>query len=104
MRQKQRFSLKTVSVIGSMALVGGLVGWGSGADGDAGGSSEGGGLPVGASRDDFIAALADMDPVTLTLQSNQNPGDPMSLQFERYAERVEDWSGGNITFDIAYGA
>lgn len=104
MRQKRRFSLKTVTVIGSMALIGGLVGCSPGADVDAVGSGEGRGLPVGASRDDFVAALADMDPVTLTLQSNQNPGDPMSLQVERYAEKVEDWSGGNITVDIAYGS
>lgn len=101
MKQQHRMTLKTVAVIGVLAMVGGIAAC---SETDTTTSDEGGGLPVGATREDYIDALADMDPVTLTIQSNQNPGDPMSLQWELYAEKVEDWSGGNITFDISYGS
>jgi TRAP-type C4-dicarboxylate transport system substrate-binding protein len=62
------------------------------------------GVPYGASKEDFIAALADMQPVEMIMQSVSSPGNPNSLPTERYAAAVEDWSGGKITVKIIYGS
>ncbi|GAA1541268.1 hypothetical protein [Nocardioides humi] len=68
------------------------------------GEQKGGGvgLAIGATKEDFVAALADMSPVTLRLQSTAPQGAATGRRFEDYAKAVEDWSGGKITFDIAY--
>ncbi len=62
------------------------------------------GVPYGAPKEDFIAALADMDPVEMVMQSVSSPGNANSLPTERYAAAVEEWSGGKITVKIVYGS
>jgi TRAP-type C4-dicarboxylate transport system substrate-binding protein len=68
--------------------------------------ANGGGDAVeyGASKEDYQNALADMEPVTLVMQSTAPKGAPTGRRFEQYAAEVEDWSGGKITFDIAYSS
>lgn len=68
------------------------------------GSTSGGGegVAVGASKEEFRDALADMEPVELVLQSTAPKGAATGRRFEAYAEAVEDWSGGRITFDTVY--
>jgi len=68
-------------------------------DGRAGG---GAGLAYGATKAEFVAALADMKPVTLRMQSTAPQGAATGRRFEDYAKAVADWSGGKVTFDIAY--
>lgn len=60
------------------------------------------GVPAGSSKDVYIAALTDMDPVTLSMQLPAPPDVLMSAAPEHYAEAVEEWSGGKITFEILY--
>lgn len=67
---------------------------------DEGGSGEG--LPVGATKEQFVEALADIENVQLTLQSPAPPGASLGSGLEAYAASVEEWSGGKITFEIAY--
>jgi len=62
------------------------------------------GVPYGSPKEDFIAALADMEPVELVLQSVTSPGDNSSRVQERYAEAVTEWSGGKIVPRIVYGS
>lgn len=62
------------------------------------------GVSYGASKDDFIAALSDMQPVEMIMQSVSSPGNANSLPTERYAAAVEEWSGGKITVKIVYGS
>lgn len=62
------------------------------------------GVPYGTSKEDFIAALSDMDPVEMIMQSVSSPGNNNSLPTERYAAAVEEWSGGKITVMIVYGS
>lgn len=62
------------------------------------------GVPYGAAKEDFIAALGDMDPVEMIMQSVSSPGNANSLPTERYAAAVEEWSGGKITVKIVYGS
>ncbi|ALJ18886.1 TRAP transporter substrate-binding protein DctP [Microbacterium sp. No. 7] len=61
-----------------------------------------GGLPAGAGKDDYIAAFADVDPIILGTQLAGPLGSLTNEARERYLAQVEEWSGGKITFDIAY--
>ncbi|TWG93625.1 TRAP-type C4-dicarboxylate transport system substrate-binding protein [Nocardioides sp. J9] len=71
---------------------------------EEGGAASGGGESVayGATKEEFQAALEDMSPVTLVMQSTAPKGAPTGRRFEEYAAAVEDWSGGKITMDIAF--
>jgi len=72
-------------------------------DGDAasdGGSTEG--VEYGASMEDYQAAFEDLEPITLNTQTPGPQGSATSTKFEEYFEAVEEWSGGKITWEIAY--
>ncbi|MFH5824679.1 TRAP transporter substrate-binding protein DctP [Georgenia sp. AZ-5] len=62
------------------------------------------GVPAGASKEDYVAALADIDDVELTMQLASSPENAYSVAAVEYAETVEEWSGGKITFEIFYSA
>lgn len=62
------------------------------------------GLPWDAPKEEYVAALADMEPVLMQVQAAGGPGANLSSYYERYSEVIEEWSGGKITFDIAYGS
>lgn len=72
-------------------------------------SSDGGGerqdlagVEVGTSKDDYRAALADMDEVTLIAQVAGGPGSNAVKRYEDYFAAVEDWSDGKISFEVNY--
>ena len=65
---------------------------------NAGGAS----IEYGADKAAYVDALADMDPVTLAIQSTGPKGSATGRRFEDYAAAVEDWSGGKITFEFTY--
>ncbi|MBS9376092.1 hypothetical protein GON09_005113 [Rhodococcus sp. B50] len=67
-------------------------------------SSGGEGLPAGATQEDFVAAFADMDEITLTTQTAAPPGQSVSVVTEKYKAAVEAWSGGKIKIDITYSS
>lgn len=68
------------------------------------GSSGGGkGVPAGASKEEYIAAFADVEPIQLTTQVPSSPGKSGSRHVEAYAKALKEWSGGKITMKIAYG-
>jgi len=62
------------------------------------------GVPYGASKEDFIAALADMRPVVLPIQAASVPGASFSWPVEQYAAVIDEWSDGKIKFNITYGS
>jgi TRAP-type C4-dicarboxylate transport system substrate-binding protein len=69
------------------------------------GASNGGGGPsvdLGAAKQAYVNALEDMEPVTLMMQSSAPKGSSTGRRFEAYAAAVEEWSGGKITFELAY--
>lgn len=70
--------------------------------GGSGGSAGGEGLPADATKEEFVAALADMDEITLTTQSAATPGKSASVATEMYKEAVQEWSGGKIKIEITY--
>lgn len=72
------------------------------AEGGVRNQSGGSGLPFGSARDQYREAFADIDPVTVNLQSSSAKGALSGRKFEQYAAAIADWSNGKVTFDIAY--
>lgn len=69
--------------------------------GDAASVDEG--VAAGASQEEYIAAFEDVEPIELSTQLPGSPGDSSAVHIEAYAEALEEWSGGKITMEIAYG-
>lgn len=59
-------------------------------------------VPLGASQQEYIDALADMDPVELTVQLPTGPETFHSRTTTAYTDAVEEWSGGKITFEVLF--
>lgn len=60
-------------------------------------------VPVGASAEVYQEALADMEPVTLVYQTlNVSPDAPNSAPVLRFIERIEEYSGGQITLETTW--
>lgn len=60
------------------------------------------GVPYGTTKEEYIAALADMDEVTLTIQSPSPEGANTGRRFEEWAAAVTEWSGGKIQWEWAF--
>lgn len=72
-----------------------------------GGSSEADGtggesVPTDATKEDFRAALADMDPVEMKVQVLTPKETGYAKAWEDYGKALDDWSGGKITFKMHY--
>jgi TRAP-type C4-dicarboxylate transport system substrate-binding protein len=95
----RRSGLRTAALLAAPALL--LVGC-SKADQAAAGTA-GEGVAVGATAEDYQAALADMEPVELTYQVSAASAESTSGQREvAFADAVEEMSGGKITLDVVY--
>jgi TRAP-type C4-dicarboxylate transport system substrate-binding protein len=88
--------LATVVVVAGLALTG--CAGGSGAASGGGGE----GLPAGATKEQFIAAFEDVEPIHLYTQTPAPKGAASGQNLESYVAQIEEWSGGKITFDVAY--
>lgn len=71
-------------------------------DGAGGGGGGGESVEFGASKETYVKALENLDPVTLVMQSTAPKGAATGRRFEEYAAAVDEWSGGKIKMDIAY--
>lgn len=72
-----------------------------GGDGDAA-SAEGESVEAGATKEEYQAAFADVDPITIVTQTAGAQGTVTSAYFEAYQEAVTDWSDGKIEFETNY--
>lgn len=61
-------------------------------------------VEYGAPIEQYRAALTDMEPVTIHLQSSAGKGAQTGRRFEEYAAAVEDWSAGKISFNTTYAS
>lgn len=68
----------------------------------AGGNGGGEGVEYGATMEEYQAAFEDVDPIVLNTQSPSTQGSTGGAFLDAYTQAVEEWSGGKITFDIAY--
>lgn len=84
----------------SLALLAGC----AGAEGNASDQSpQGEGVEYGASKEEFTAALEDMEPVQLTLSGSGSSSGHTADRELAFAESIEEWSGGKITFEVLFG-
>jgi len=73
---------------------------------NTGGGGAGSDVAWGASAAEYQAALADMEPIELIMQSGTaSPDHPDAVATLEFIDRIEEYSGGKITIDItwAYG-
>lgn len=95
---KLRSGLVRALAVGAVST---LVLAGCAEDGGSGGGG-GEGLAAGATIDEYKAAFKDVDPITLHTQTPAPKGSATGISMEKYYEAVTEWSGGKITWDIAY--
>lgn len=79
----------------------------SGGTGDDGGSaagenSGGEGVEWGASKEEYIDAFEDVEPINLIAQTTGAAGSAASGREEAYYAAIEEYSGGKITVDLNY--
>ena len=92
-------SAATALTLGLSACAGSAGGGGGG--GEAGGGE---GYELGASQEDIDAAIADLDPVTITYQpSAASEASIQSPSGTQLAKAIEEKSGGKITVDVVWG-
>lgn len=77
-----------------------LTGCADDSSGNGGGSGQG--VRPGATKEEYIEAFKDVDPIKLKVQTPSPKGAATGKPMEDYFAAVEEWSGGKITFDIAY--
>lgn len=70
----------------------------------SGGASGGDGVAYGASAEEWAAAFEDVAPISLYSQVLYAEGDLNNLQYLEYFDAIEEYSGGKITFDVAYAS
>jgi TRAP-type C4-dicarboxylate transport system substrate-binding protein len=98
--KKRATSLAAIALAGLLTTVGCAGGVGAGSQGGGGGGE---GLPQGASKEDYQAAFEDLDPINLKVQDIAPSADsPAGQATVNWLDEVEEWSGGKITFDIAW--
>ncbi|MFI1462289.1 TRAP transporter substrate-binding protein DctP [Nocardia carnea] len=92
----------TAGRVGALAAAGALVLAGC-AESSLGGANGGGtSVAYGATKAEYQAAFADMDTILLHTQSPGAKGSVAGSFVEKYVDAVEDWSGGKLTFEVAY--
>ncbi|MGN0125432.1 MAG: TRAP transporter substrate-binding protein DctP [Rhodococcus sp. (in: high G+C Gram-positive bacteria)] len=79
-----------------------LAGCAESSSGGGGGNGGGEGVEYGATMEQYQAAFEDVDPIVLNTQSPSTKGSTGGAFLDAYTQAVEEWSGGKITFDIAY--
>ena len=88
----------------ALALTLGACAGSAGAGGGGGGGEAGEGFAYDAPQEDVDAAIADLDPVTITFQpSSASPGSVMAPAGTVFKEIVEERSGGKITVELVWG-
>lgn len=66
-------------------------------------SDQGEGVDYGATKEEYIEALADMEPVQLTMSGSGSSSGHTAERELAFAESIEEWSGGKITFEVVFG-
>lgn len=98
--RKSRFPLSILAIPAAAAVLAGC----GGSVGSGGGADAGSGFAFGAAQDEVDAAIADLEPVTLTFQPYAaSPESPAAAGAHAFMEAVETRSGGKIEFDVAWG-
>lgn len=65
-------------------------------------ASSDGGVAYGASKDEYIAAFEEIDPIELRMQTEGSSGSDAAAGRETFAEALSEWSGGKITVEMGW--
>lgn len=93
-------AITSATIVALMLVVSGCAG-GSGSTSNADGGADA--LPADATKEDYIEALADIEPVRLSMPETATEGSTLAMKSEYFKEAVEEWSDGKITIEIGYG-
>lgn len=97
-RSTNRRAVGSALVVAAMIAV---TACGGSSDTDAG-SAGGESVQADATKADFQAALADMDPVEMKIQVLTPKETGYAKAWEDYGKALDEWSGGKITFKMHY--
>src|SRR5690606_7906662 len=101
-KRRSRLGMVALATAGLVVLAGCSSG-GNAGDGPAGEGPLHEGLPWGSSAEEFAAAVADMDKVTLTIQSSApSASSTRAWSTIQFKNRVEEYSGGKIEVEVVY--
>lgn len=89
----------SVALVASLALAGCES---AGADNGNGSSGEATEVPIGASAEDYAAALEGVEPTNLVFQIGSGPEARTSQPYKTFAENVEEFSGGAVTIELVW--
>lgn len=103
-RRSSRAAMKVTRAIVGLVSAGLLLsGCASAAAGNGGTDSDDGvSVPVGASKEEWQAALADIDPVEIVYQAAMPSSSSSAQAFEDWAAMLEEYSNGNVTVEIVW--
>lgn len=97
-RSRTQAGVLALGIVSSLAMAG----CAESTEDTSGGSGDG--VPAGAAMADYQAAFEDIAPITLRAQSPAPKGSDTGAPVEKWAAAVQEWSGGKITFDIAFSS
>ncbi|GAA1679766.1 hypothetical protein [Microbacterium lacus] len=75
---------------------------GGGASAGAGSSGEATDVPIGASAEEYAAALEGVEPTNLVFQIGSGPESRTSQPYKTFAKNVEEYSGGAVTIELVW--
>lgn len=101
MTQQRLLRFASLAACASLALTGCTMSGNASNESDSSGSSVS--IAYGSSKEDFQAALADMDEVTLKFQVSSTSATSISGQRDQaFADAIEEWSGGKIKVEVVF--
>lgn len=94
--------MRTRALAGAAAA--GLLLAGCGTSGASDDPATGKGVSYGASIEEYQAAFADVDPITIRVQADGPEDSPASLGRQAWMDAVEKWSDGKITVEWGFSS
>lgn len=92
-------STRQIRTIATSSLLVAVVASGCSSASSSGDSSS---VEIGSTKEEFVTALQDIDPIELRVQVLSTSKSAHGQAMKAYGDEVEDWSGGKITFDLHY--
>lgn len=100
MKNSKRMLMSAIAMTGVVAIASGCASAAAGGGGAGGGSGDS--VPLGADKEKWQAALADIDPIDIVYQAASSSTSSGAGDIEAWAEMIEDYSDGNISVEIVW--
>ncbi|MDP3950436.1 hypothetical protein [Microbacterium sp.] len=102
MNLRRRRLVTVAAGLAATALI--LAGCASAASGNGGGGGGGDSVsvPADASKEEWQAAFADIEPVNIVYQAAVSSSGSSAPRFQRWADKMEEYSDGKVTVEIVW--